>query len=145
MLATRWEPMAQMNRLRHEMDRLFDRWDEDRPGRSSRSAFPPLNMWESDDNMYVEAELPGFELEDLEILVTGGNQLSIKGERMPPKLEGGTWRRRERGFGKFSRSIELPNDVDAENVSAELKLGVLTISLPKREEVKPRKIEVKLS
>lgn len=145
MLATRWEPFAQMNRLRHEMDRLFDQWGDTRSTQYSRSAFPPLNLWENDNSLLVEAELPGFDLSDLEIVVTGGNQLSIKGERKPPKLDGGTWHRRERGFGTFSRMIELPGDVDSENVSAEFKHGVLTIMLPKREEVKPRRIEVKVN
>ena len=145
MLATRWEPFAQMNRLRRDMDRLLDHWGDSRPLQYSRSSFPPLNLWEHDDHMFVETELPGFELDDLEILVTGGNQLSIQGERKAPTLEDGTWHRRERGFGTFSRSIELPGYVDSENVSAEFKHGVLTITLPKREEVKPRRIEVKVS
>ena len=145
MLATRWEPLTQMNRLRHEMDRLFDRWGDSRPQQYARNTFPPLNLWENDDNLFVEAELPGFALEDLEIMVTGGNQLSIKGERQAPELEGGTWHRRERGFGTFNRALELPGYVDSENVSAEFKNGVLTITLPKREEVKPRRIEVKVS
>lgn len=145
MLATRWEPFAHMNRLRSEMDRLLDHWGEGRPQQYSRSTFPPLNLWENDDSLFVEAELPGFGLDDLEIMVTGGNQLNIQGERKPPELEGGAWHRRERGFGKFSRSIELPGYVDSENVTAEFKNGVLTITLPKREEVKPRRIEVKVS
>lgn len=145
MLATRWEPLTQMNRLRRDMDRLFDHWGESRPQQYSRSTFPPLNLWENDDNMFVEAELPGFGLDDLEIMVTGGNQLSIQGERKAPELEGGTWHRRERGFGSFSRLIELPGHVDSEKVSAEFKHGILTITLPKREEVKPRRIEVKVS
>ena len=145
MLATRWEPLTQMNRLRRDMDRLFDHWGESRPQQYSRSTFPPLNLWENDDNMFVEAELPGFGLDDLEIMVTGGNQLSIQGERKAPELEGGTWHRRERGFGSFSRTIELPGYVDSDKVTAEFKYGILTITLPKREEVKPRRIEVKVS
>lgn len=145
MLTTRWEPLAEMNRLRNEMDRLFGRYGFGQPRRQGPSVFPPLNMWEDDNNLYVEAELPGFELKDLEIYVTGGNQLSIKGERKQPELEGGAWHRQERGFGSFSRIIELPSSADNDNVSAEFKCGVLTITLPKSEEVKPRRIEVKSS
>ncbi len=145
MLATRWEPIAQMNRLRQEMDRLFDRWGDSRPLPYARSTFPPMNLWENDEQLFVEAELPGFALEDLEITVTGGNQLNINGERKAPEPEGGIWHRRERGFGRFSRSVELPGYVDSDCVSAEFKNGVLTITLPKREEVKPRRIEVKVS
>lgn len=143
MLSTRWEPFAEVNRLRREMDRLFDQWSDVRPSQFSRRTFPPLNQWESDEAIYVEAELPGLELDDLEILVTGGKQLSIKGERKPPELEGGKWHRRERGFGGFHRVIELSRDIDSDHVTAEFKHGVLTITLPKREEVKPRKIEVR--
>lgn len=145
MLRTRWEPVAEMNRLRNEMERVFGRYGggSSRPG--GVNPFPPSNLWEDDNSLYVEAELPGFELSDLELYVTGGNQLSIKGERKLPELEGGTWHRQERGYGGFSRVIELPCDVDRDKVSAEFKHGVLKISLPKSEEVKPRRIEVKTS
>lgn len=145
MLTSRWEPLAEMNRLRNEMDRLFGRYGFGQPRRYGASVFPPLNMWEDDNNLYVEAELPGFELGDLEIYVAGGNQLSIKGERKQPELEGGAWHRQERGFGSFSRVIELPSSVGNDKVSAEFQHGVLTITLPKSEEVKPRRIEVKSS
>ena len=141
MLTTRWEPLAEMNRLRHEMDRLFGGAGQSR--RFGVSTFPLLNLWEDDDNLFVEAELPGFELNELEMYVTGGNQLSIKGERKQPELKDGTWHRQERGYGNFSRVIELPSAVDSDKVSAEFKHGVLTITLPKAEEVKPRRIEVK--
>ena len=140
MLATRWEPFVGMNRLQDEMNRLFE---QRRPSRFSQGTYPPLNLWEDDDNLFVEAELPGFNIDDLDIYVTGGNQLSIKGERKHPELENGTWHRQERGFGAFNRAVELPGHVDADNVSAEFCHGVLTITLPKSEEAKPRKITVK--
>lgn len=142
MLGTRWEPLAEMNRLRNEMDRLFGRYSGPSAGLGA-SAYPPLNMWEDDDHFFVEAELPGFDMDALEIYVTGGNQLSLKGERKQPQSEGGTWHRQECGYGSFSRMIELPSAVDSEQVSAEFKNGVLTINLPKSGEVKPRHIEVK--
>lgn len=142
MLRTRWEPLSEMNRLRNEMDRLFGRYSGQASGLGV-SAYPPLNMWEDDDHLYVEAELPGFDMDALEIYVTGGNQLSIKGERKQPQLEGGTWHRQECGYGSFSRLIELPTQVDSEQVSAEFKEGVLTINLPKSREAKPRQIQVK--
>lgn len=147
MLATRWQPMSsmwtEMNRLQEEMDRLFGRLGWNGPRRFAQLAYPALNMWEDDNNLYVEAELPGFELSDIEITVTGDNQLSLRGERKQPELENATWHRQERGYGSFSRVIELPQHVDADKVSAEFKHGVLTVTLPKREEVKPRRIEVK--
>jgi len=131
-----------MNRLRNEMDRLFGRYSG-QPSGMGVSAYPPLNMWEDDDHFFVEAELPGFDMDALEIYVTGGNQLSLKGERKQPEAQGGTWHRQECGYGSFSRMIELPSQVDSEQVSAEFKDGVLTVTLPKSREVKPRQIEVK--
>lgn len=133
---------SEMNRLRDEMERAFG---GDGLRRVSGSVYPPLNLWGNDEQLVVEAELPGFELNDLEIYVNGDNQLSIQGERKPPTHEGGTWHRQERGFGAFNRMIELPEPVDADKVSAEFKDGVLTITLAKREEAKPRRINVKPS
>ena len=147
-MLTRWRPFgdvqAEMNRLHDEMNRLFRRW-----GSGSRTlahgSYPPLNLWEDEANLYVETELPGFELDDLNISVLGNNQLSIDGERTPPEVESGVWHRQERGYGKFSRAVELPAAVDAKKVSAEFKFGVLTITLPKRQEAKPRRIEVQVN
>lgn len=145
MLTSRWQPRgmwSEMNRLRDEMERAIG---GNGIRRVSTPVFPALNLWGDDSNLYVEAELPGFELNELEILVSGEDQLTIKGERTPPKHEGGTWHRQERGYGGFNRMIELPDHVDPDHVSAEFKHGVLTITMPKREEAKPRRIEVKCS
>ena len=142
MLATRWEPWTEMNRLTREMDRLFGSKGTGVGRAMSVGSYPALNVWEDEDHFYAEAELPGFSLEDLEIYVTG-NQLTIKGERRPPENKRGTWHRQERGYGKFTRMVELPGELDGDNVSAEFKNGVLRITLPKSEAVKPRRIEVK--
>jgi HSP20 family protein len=133
----------EMDRLRREMDRMFSGWTGRRSPQFSSAGFPPLNVWEGEGNMYVEAELPGIEQEELEILVVG-NQLTINGHRSEPTAEQGTWYRRERGYGKFSRTVELPAEVDADQVSANFNLGVLTITLPKRPELQPRRIQVKV-
>jgi HSP20 family protein len=133
-----------MNRLHDEMNRLFGRYSNG-VREFSAGGYPPLNLWEDEDNLYVEAELPGFQLDDLEMYVTGDNQLSVKGQRKQPELGKGTWHRQERGYGAFSRLIELPGAVESEKVSAEFRNGVLTITLPKRAETKPRRIEVKAS
>jgi HSP20 family protein len=134
-----------MKRLQEEMEQWFGRGGMHDPRRFAHSVFPLLNAWEDDNNLYVEAELPELELSDLEIIVNGDNQLSIKGERKQPEGENGTWHRRERGHGKFSRVGELPHYVDSDKVTAEFKHGVLTITLPKRKEAKARRIEVKAS
>ncbi len=140
MLTTQWQSLG---RVWPEMDRRLGRPEMNAPRRSAGSVYPPLNAWEDDDNLYVEAELPDLELADLEIVVNGDNQLSIEGERKQPEREDGAWHRRERGHGTFSRQGELPQYVDSDKVTAEFKHGVLTITLPKRKEAKARRVEVK--
>lgn len=146
MLVTRWSPLGEswreFNRLQAEMNRLFGRFAPDREP-SMAVSYPALNIWEDTDHLYAEAELPGMDMKDLEIFVTGDNQLSIKGERKPPQIENAGWHRQERGFGAFARVVTLPVAVDADRVSAEFQHGVLTIKLPKSERVKPRRIAVK--
>jgi HSP20 family protein len=132
-----------MNRLQTEMNRLFDRFGLEDGGRGPAPAFPALNLWEDADNLYLESELPGMKLEDLEIYVTGGNQLSLKGKREAPEVEKNAWHRRERSYAQFSRVVALPQEVDAEKVEAEFQHGVLCVKLPKHEASKPRRIEVK--
>ena len=147
MLLKRWQPFAEVrsefSRLQEEMDRVFGRRSASATTRFGRPVYPLLNLWEDENNLYVEAEVPGLDRDDLEIHVTGDKQLSIKGERKQHVVENGTWYHQERGQGSFNRSVALPGDVEREQVTAEFKHGVLTITLPKREEVKPRRIEVK--
>lgn len=141
MLATRWEPVFGMSRLQRDMDRLLDDIVQHSP-RYARKAYPPLNLSEDAEHYYVEAELPGLDLDDLELQVNGGNQLSIKGARKQPEPDATRWHRHERAYGEFKRTVELPANVDSEKVSATFTDGVLAISLAKREEAKPRKITV---
>lgn len=143
MFATRWEPWIEMNRLGRELDRAFSRGGTGVGRRLEVGVFPHLNLWEDGENFYAEAELPGYFKDDIEICVID-NQLTLKGTRRPPQSEGGTWHRQERGFGTFSRTVELPGDVEGDKVAADLKLGVLKITLPKREAVKPRRIDIKV-
>jgi HSP20 family protein len=147
MLTTRWQPLGrvwpEMNRLQEEMEQWLGRLGMNDPRRFAHSVYPPLNLWEDDNNLYVEAELPDLELTDLEILVKGDNQLSIKGERKQPERGNGTWHRLERGHGGFSRVGVLPQYVDSDKVTAEFRHGVLTITLPKRKEAKARRVEAK--
>jgi HSP20 family protein len=146
MLTRRWQPfnemLSEMNRLHQEMNQVFGRFGnaETQP---FATTFPALNLWEDDERLYVEAELPGMEIEDLELYVDGARHLTIKGLRRQPEVPEGAWHRQERRFGEFSRVFELPVDVDADNVQGRFQNGVLLVKLPKREEVKPRRIEVK--
>ncbi len=148
MFGSRWAPFnspvfGQLQQLHNEVNRLFERWGE--PSRQTFGAveFPPLNLWEEDDALCLEAELPGLDLKDVEIYVTGHDTLTIKGERKPPTPEKSVKHRQERPFGAFTRTVTLPMDVDAAKVEAHLDNGVLTVRLPKSETAKPRRIEVK--
>jgi HSP20 family protein len=135
----------EMRRLQQEMDDLFGRFGFRLPSWPGLAvSYPPVNMWEDQDYVYAEAELPGLKLTDLEISVTPNNELILKGKREQPALpEKVEWHRQERGFGSFERSIPLPAGVDPEKIDARLEHGVLTIRMAKRPEVKPRKIPVK--
>jgi len=140
-----------ISRLREEMDNLFDNflgegWNPLSAAWSPLSGlvrgYPPLNVWEDDQNLYAEAELPGLSMEGLEVFVVG-NELTVKGERKGCQKESETYHRCERGVGSFQRTIPLPMPINADQVEASLHDGVLTITMPKAEAAKPRKIEVK--
>ena len=147
MFSMRWQPLndawSEMGRLYDEMNRVFDRYGHGDPRRRPAPGYPALDLTQDENNLYVEAELPGMELGDLEIFVTGNDQLSIKGTRQAPEAKSGVWHRRERMAAEFSRMITLPQAVDPDKVEASLKLGILTITLPKRVEARPKKITVK--
>ena len=148
MLLTRWHPFEsswfrQMNNLHDEMNRLFGRWGDWNASASNVAAFPPLNVWEDADQFVVEAELPGLDMNGLEILVTGQNELAIKGERRDGASDKAVQHRQERHFGKFERTLTLPTPVDQAKVEALFENGILTIRLPKHEAAKPRKILVR--
>lgn len=132
--------------LRNDVDRLFDRMTDGFPrtqaGWGSLAAFPAVNLWEDEKNMYVEAELPGVMMKDIEVSVMG-DELSLKGERKDGAGEGSTYHRRERGIGTFARVFRLPVEIDAEKVEATMRNGVLLITLPKAAAARPRKVAVK--
>lgn len=112
------------------------------PGTARRASFPALNVWEDHDHLFVEAEVPGVKMEDIDITIVG-DELSISGERKPPAEEEATLHRQERSSGKFQRGLKLPVEINAEAIEATLKAGVLKLRLPKAPQAKPRKIEVK--
>jgi len=133
--------------LAREMDRLFDSMYSSQPFGFVPTirapwTFPSVNLWEDDENLYAEAELPGMTIDDLEVLVTA-DELTIKGTRKSPVGDSFKPLRRERPVGTFERSISLPMAVDSEAIEARLSSGVLTVTLPKVAECKPRRVEVK--
>ena len=150
---TPWRPAsslwAEMAQFQREMDRLLGRAGLDlqvRPGLAI--SYPAVNIWEDEDCVYVESELPGIRLEDLEITVTGDSQLTIKGMRQPADMQDQQqsqkieWHRQERPMGTFERSIPLPIGVDPNQVDARLEKGVLTLKMAKSESSKTRRIPV---
>jgi HSP20 family protein len=131
----------EMERLRREMNRLFDgTWTG---GVGPTPSYPAMNVWANEDGLIVTAEVPGVSIEDLEINVVN-ETLTLSGHREPEQVgEGARYHRQERGYGKFTRTIQLPFRVDPSKVDATLTNGMLRIELPRVEEEKPRKITVK--
>jgi len=142
MAIIRWKPIDEVDRLRQEVDSVFGSFLSGTEPFFSR-VYPALNFSEKENNLLVRAELPGVKPESLDISVVEG-RLQISGERKIDVEEQNIgYHRREREAGFFRRTIALPTRVDPGKVSAIMRNGVLTITLPKSEEAKPKKITVK--
>ena len=127
----------------NRLDSLFDRFfDDSFSGFNADRAGVPVSLWQDEDDIYVEAELPGISDQDVELTVHKG-MLFIRGERKSE--EGRSYLYNGRTWGRFERVITLPEEVQADNVEAELAHGVLRVVLPKRPETKPKKITLKTS
>lgn len=136
------EPWSNFGALRREMDDLFDRFGSFGPALATRSAFPPLNLYETPEAFVLTAEVPGVAPEDLEISLEGST-LTLRGERKASHDEGASVHRSERPTGSFQRALDLPVAVDGDKVEAVHRHGVLTLRLPKAPEHRPRQIQVK--
>lgn len=144
MSISRWEPFKDFMTLRQAMDRLFEEsvvrpipmWGD---GQSRRHL--PLDVWETPDAIVVRASVPGAKPDEVEITIEGGT-VTIRGEIRVPQDEG-TFLLQEQRYGPFARSIELNMPVQADQADASFKDGILTLTIPKAEEVKPRVIKVK--
>jgi HSP20 family protein len=135
-------PWREMERLRREMNRLFSEQTTPSWWRAGRG-YPAINVWTDEDSAVVTAELPGLDLEDIEIAVEN-DTLTLRGSREPHDVEeSATFHRQERRFGNFVRSFRMPFNVDAENVEANYSKGVLNITLPRAEADKPKRITVR--
>jgi HSP20 family protein len=132
----------EVNRAQEEFSKLFGRLTHYAKPEAA-GVGPLVNVWEDDNALHAELDLPDVDPSKLEINVTEGNRLSIQGERKAPEIPGATWIRQERPYGVFTRAIELPYMVDADKVEAAYELGVLRVTLPKSEGAKPRRITVK--
>lgn len=141
----RYDPFGELRTLQNEVNRLFSssfsRGGEDQMMRGDWS--PQVDIFENKDQIVLEAELPGMKPEDVDISIEN-NVLTLHGERkFEKKDEGDNFHRVERSYGSFTRSFTLPPTVSSENANAEFENGVLRLTLAKREEAKPRRIEVK--
>jgi len=144
-----WDIFREMESLRREMDEIFRGFG----GRTLEPSFatvlgarsyPRINMREDKDNFYLDTLIPGIEPKDLDMSVLK-NTLTISGERRIERAENATWHRRERSTGHFMRTIDIPAEIDPDKVRADYQDGVLTITMPKAEAARPKRIEIKAS
>lgn len=142
-MLTRWDPFREMVSMRRAMDRLIDSSFGDELGQSAAEWGLPLDVVEDEDGFTVKASLPGVKPEDVEVTFNKG-LLSIRGEmKDESETTQGQYHLRERRFGAFSRAISLPSSVKADDIQAAYEDGILTLKMPKSEEVKPKRIEIK--
>jgi HSP20 family protein len=142
----RWEPFRDLITTQDRMNRLFNetlgRFLGGEEGVSTGNWIPPVDIYETEHDVVLKAELPGVDPKDVEASVHDG-LLYLKGERKyESEVKEENYRHVERAYGGFARTFTLPAAVDAEKVKAEFKDGILTVTLPKREEAKPKKIKI---
>jgi HSP20 family protein len=135
-------PFGELERMRRQMDRLFEGLSGPGQQRVTAGVFPLANLTETKDNFLVRAELPGLSSNELDIQATA-NSVLISGERKIPAEKEARYHRREREAGRFSRVVSLPHEINPDRVEAGLVNGILTVKLPKTEIAKPRQISVK--
>ena len=142
-MAFETDPFNDLLRLQEQLATLLGASPESRQlGGWSSGVFPPINIFRKQDAAVVRAELPGVGPGDVSVTAEG-SQLTVAGERRPPDTAHMACYRRERSWGKFSRSVRLPDDLDLGRVEAQCRDGVLTVVLPIAEAAKPRQISVK--
>lgn len=146
MTITRYDPFRDLRNLQEEVNRLFTgnvgrSFDDEGIARGSWQ--PSVDIYENKEQIVLEAELPGMSREDFDLSIEN-NVITLRGERRFEKRDDSdNYHRVERAYGSFTRSFTLPNTVSAEGANAEYKNGVLRVTIPKREETKARRIEVK--
>jgi HSP20 family protein len=148
MAIVRWEPFRDLAGLQDRMNRLFDEsFRGARAGNADDWALggswaPAVDIYEQDGNIVMKAELPGVDPKAVDIRLEN-NTLTLRGERkLDKEVKEDSYHRVERAYGAFSRSFTLPTVVDQGNIKAEYRDGVLKLTLPKREEAKPRQIQI---
>jgi len=148
MAIVRWEPFRDLMATQRDFDRLFREAFSPVFGEgelSTRTWAPPVDIYETDENLVLKAELPGINPDSVEIRVED-NTLYLKGERKFEKeVKEQNYHRVERSYGAFTRTFSLPGSIDADKVAANFKDGVLTLTMPKKEEAKPKTIKINVS
>jgi len=148
MAIVRWEPFRDLVTTQESFNRLFNQtfsqlFDGPEPG--VRTWAPAVDVYETEQNLVLKAEIPGIDPKDLEVRVEDGT-LYLRGERKTESdLKEGNYHRIERSYGAFNRTFALPGSIDTNKVAAEYKSGVLTLTIPKKEEAKPKTIKVQVS
>jgi HSP20 family protein len=143
----RWDPFRNVNALQEQFNRLFE---SSYPSRGTESTAlttwaPAVDIYETENELVMKADLPDINEKDLDVRVEN-NMLTIRGERkFEQSVKEDNYLRIERSYGSFSRSFSLPNTVSTDAVRAEYKNGVLTVSLPKRAEAKPKQVKVNVT
>ena len=140
----KYDPFRELRSLQDEMNRLFNSNFPNQYNHEEMTSgwTPSVDIYETKGEIVLEAELPGMKREDFEVSIEN-NVVTLKGERHFEKNEeGDNYHRVERAYGAFTRSFSLPQSISAENTIADFKNGILRVSLPKKEELKARKIEV---
>ncbi|MCL4274750.1 MAG: Hsp20/alpha crystallin family protein [Anaerolineales bacterium] len=139
----RWEPAREMMTLREAMDRLFDDAFTRPLSLAGNWSVPAVDMYQTDNEVVVKAALPGIKADEVQINITG-EVLTLKGEvKQSEETKEKAYHIREQRWGAFERSIVLPTDIVADKAKADFENGILTITLPKAEEVKPKTITIK--
>jgi HSP20 family protein len=141
-MITRWDPFREMLTMRRAMDRLMENSMKDQDELPQADWSLALDVVENEDAYVIKASVPGVHPDDIEVTYNKG-MLTIRGQvKDESEREQGQYHLRERRFGTFTRSINLPSAIKAEAISAEYKDGILTLQLPKMEEVKPKRIQI---
>ena len=139
-------PFREFERMRREMDRLWDSFFERRPTKIEEQGefLPALDLAETDNELVVKCEVPGLEPKDIVISLSDG-MLTIKGEKKQEREEKeADYHLVERSYGAFTRSIQLPKEVQGDKINASYKNGILKVTLPKSEEAKKKEIKIKV-
>jgi HSP20 family protein len=145
MAITRWDPFREVVSLQNRVNSLFRNLNEEESPMTTASFVPAVDVYEDEKKVVLKIEIPGIDEKDLDVHVEN-NTLTVKGERKFEKEEKeANFHRIERSYGSFYRAFSLPTTVDAENVKASYKAGVLQLELQKKAEAQPRQIKISVA